>query len=201
VIESINGVVKIESILNIRLTFFLLMQYDTLPERFLIDSTDLYRRACTMAQTILEMATDLTTALIQAGRILPEALQDTLQKTYASLMELKTKGENGAAATPLTPVNWRKSIARNSITCLECGSTFKQLSRHLRDHNLDAHSYRAKYGILRTQPLAARSVTAMRKTIAQRVRPWEKAPGYVKAQGGKTTEGKAQRKRTARVKG
>jgi predicted transcriptional regulator len=193
--------VKIENILNIRLTFFILMQYDTLSERFFIESMNLYRRFYAMAQTILEMATDLTTALIQAGRIPPEELQDTLQKTYASLMELKMKGDNKAAATPPTPVNWRKSIARNSITCLECGATFKQLSRHLRDHNLDAHSYRAKYGILRTQPLAARSVTAMRKTIAQRVKPWEKAPGYVKAQGGKATEVKAQRKRTARVKG
>jgi predicted transcriptional regulator len=153
-----------------------------------------------MAQTILEMATDLTTALIQAGRILPEELQDTLQRIYASLMELKMQGENGVA-TPPTPANWRKSIARNSITCLECGATFKQLSRHLRDHNLNAHSYRAKYGILRTQPLAARSVTAMRKTIAQRVRPWEKAPGYVKAQGGKATEVQARRKRAVRVKG
>jgi predicted transcriptional regulator len=164
------------------------MKYDALPERFsFIDSTDLCRRFYAMTQTILEMATDLTTALIQAGILSPEELEDTLQKTHASLMELKTKGEEGVVVTPSEPVNWRKSITKHSVTCLECGATYRQLSRHLRDHHLDPTSYRSKYGIPRSQPLAARSVTTMRKTIAQRVRLWEKSPGYVKAQSKKAT--------------
>lgn len=133
-----------------------------------------------MAQTILEMATELTTMLIQAGQVPPEELQDTLQKTYTSLMKLKMKEQNGVA--PSARVDWRKSITRHSITCLECGAAYKQLSRHLREHDLDGQSYRVKYDIPRSQPLAARSVTAMRKTIAQKVRPWEKAPAYVRAQ-------------------
>lgn len=137
----------------------------------------------TMAQTILEMATELTTALIQAGQIPPEALQDTLQKTYASLMELKSKGEN--ETTPPAPIDWRKSITRHAVMCLECGAAYKQLARHLREHDLDGQSYRAKYGIPRTQPLTARSVTAMRRKIVQETRPWEKAPAFVKAQKGK----------------
>jgi len=133
-----------------------------------------------VSQSILEMATELTSALIQAGQIPPEALQATLQKTYTSLRELKTKGENGAT-TPAVG-NWRKSITKNSIMCLECGATYKQLSKHLAEHHLDAGSYRSKYGIPRTQPLAARSVTAMRRKLVQETRPWEKAPTFVKAQ-------------------
>lgn len=148
-----------------------------------------------MAQTILEMATDLTTAMVQAGQIPPGQLQDTLQKTYASLMELQMQREKGE--TPPAAVDWRKSISRHAVTCLECGTTYKQLSRHLREHNLDAKSYRSKYGIPSSQPLAARSVTAMRKMIAQRVRPWEKTPWYVKVHGVKQTG----RKRAMRVKG
>jgi predicted transcriptional regulator len=148
-----------------------------------------------MAQTILEMATDLTTAMVQAGQIPPGQLQDTLRKTYASLMALQTKGEKGE--TPPAAGDWRQSINRHAVTCLECGIAYKQLSRHLREHNLDARSYRSKYGIPSSQPLVARSVTAMRKTIAQRVRPWEKTPGYMKAQRVKKTG----RKRTMRGKG
>jgi predicted transcriptional regulator len=148
-----------------------------------------------MAQTILEMATDLTTAMVQAGQVPSGQLQDTLQKTYTSLVELQMKEENGA--TPPAAVDWRKSISRHAVTCLECGTTFKQLSRHLREHNLDARAYRSKYGIPSSQPLAARSVTALRKTIAQRVRPWEKAPGYVQAHGMKKTG----RKKAAGMKG
>jgi predicted transcriptional regulator len=147
-----------------------------------------------MAQSILEMATELTTALIQAGEIPPEKLQDTLQKTYTGLMQLKTKGENGEP--PPATGDWRKSITKHAVTCLECGTAYKQLSRHLREHNQDARSYRSKYGIPSSQPLAARSVTAKRKTIAQRVRPWEKAPGYMKHMEVKNTG----RKRTVSVK-
>ena len=147
-----------------------------------------------MAQSILEMATELTTALIQAGEIPPEKLQDALQKTYMGLMELKMQGENGEP--PPAPVDWRKSITKHAVTCLECGATYKQLSRHLREHQLDVRSYRSKYGIPRSQPLTARSVTAMRKRIAQRVRPWEKAPGYMKHMEVKPTG----RKRAVSVK-
>jgi hypothetical protein len=34
----------------------------------------------------------------------------------------------------------------------------------------------------RTQPLVARETTAKRRQIVQTVRPWEKAPTYMKAQ-------------------
>jgi len=57
--------------------------------------------------------------------------------------------------------------------------------RHLREHGLDARSYRAKYGIPHSQPLAARATVAKRRQIAAEVRPWEKAPAYVKAQEAK----------------
>jgi predicted transcriptional regulator len=82
----------------------------------------------------------------------------------------------GAEAAP-EPVDWKRSMTRHTITCMECGAAFKQLSvRHLRDHDLEPRAYRVKYGILRTQPLAAKDTTAMRKRIVQQTRPWEKAP-------------------------
>ena len=84
-------------------------------------------------------------------------------------------------------INWKKSITKYTITCLECGMSFKQLSvRHLKDHDMDARAYRAKYGIPRTQPLSAKDTTALRKKIVQQSRPWEKAPAYKKAQEAKT---------------
>jgi hypothetical protein len=92
------------------------------------------------------------------------------------------------------------------VTCLACGASFKQLSvRHLKEHGLDGKSYRIKYGIPRTQSLAAKEITLRRKEMVQRSRPWEKAPMFLKAQeqaqkavAQKT--GKAQRKKTARAK-
>ena len=101
--------------------------------------------------------------------------------------------------TPSKPDNWKKSITKHHVTCLECGASFKQLSvRHLRAHGLDGRSYREKYRIPRTQPLAAKETIAIRKEIVQRSRPWEKAPTFVKAQE-KAQKAGAQRKKRGKA--
>ena len=159
-----------------------------------------------MSQTLLEMAKDLVMAQIEAHRLTPDEMHTVLQQTYASLQVLKTQEDaHGSVAvatpeTPSQPVNWRKSIAKHVVTCLECGQSFKQLSvRHLKEHGLDGRSYRVKYGIPRTQPLAAKETTLRRKEITQRLRPWEKAPTFLKAQE-KAQQVVVQRTKTARTK-
>jgi predicted transcriptional regulator len=159
-----------------------------------------------MSQTLLEMAKDLVLAQIEAHRLAPDDMHTALQHTYASLQALKAQEDangNVAVGTPVIrpePVHWRKSITKHVVTCLECGASFKQLSvRHLKEHALDGQSYRIKYGIPRTQALAAKETTSKRKEIVQRTRLWEKAPTFVKAQK-KAQKAVAPRKRTARAK-
>jgi predicted transcriptional regulator len=142
-----------------------------------------------MPQTLLEMAKDLVLAQIEAHKLSPEEMHQALQHTHTSLLALKAQEDahgSVAIATPETlskPVHWRKSITKHTVTCLECGATLKQLSgRHLKDHGLDGRSYRIKYGIPRTQALAAKEITLKRKEIVQRLKPWEKAPMFLKAQ-------------------
>ena len=136
------------------------------------------------------------------------AWHQALQQTYASLQALKTQEDSHssvAIATPETlskPVDWRKSITKHTVTCLECRASFKQLSgRHLTAHRLDGKTYRIKYGIPRTQPLAAKEVTSRRKEIVQRSRPWEKAPTFLKAHEEKERQqaSVAQRKKRTRA--
>jgi predicted transcriptional regulator len=139
-----------------------------------------------MPQTLLEMTKELVLAQIQIKQVAPEALNGVLHSTYETLRHLQSSesaGGNGnseGAAESLhttAPVDWKSSIARHSIRCLECGETFKQLSlRHLRVHDLDPRSYRTKYNIPRSQSLSARDVTARRRELAQQIRPWELAP-------------------------
>ncbi len=160
-----------------------------------------------MPQSVLEMAKDLVTAQITAGQMSPDTMQEALQKTYTSLMALKVQEETGTispvqgAEAARAPVDWRKSITKHAVTCLECGAIYKQLSkRHLQDHELDGRSYRVKFGIPRTQPLAARAVTATRRKITQQVRPWEKTPRFLKAQEEQAAVAKkAGRKRAAKA--
>jgi predicted transcriptional regulator len=142
-----------------------------------------------MSQTLIELAKELTVALIQTGNLLPQDAQETLQKTHTTLTALKAQEEAGfpapGAPSQSPPGNWRKSITKYSITCLGCGQTFKQLTiRHLRLHGLDARSYRTKYGIPPSQPLAARETIARRRQVVQEARPWEKSPTYRKRRAG-----------------
>src|SRR5262245_24662710 len=127
---------------------------------------------CSMSQTLLEMAKDLVMAQIAAHRLSLEEMHQALQQTYASLKALQAQEDaNGSVAVvtpeaPSKPVHWRKSITKHVVTCLECGTSFKQLSvRHLKEHGLEGRSYRIKYGIPRTQPLAAKEITSKRKEI------------------------------------
>jgi predicted transcriptional regulator len=173
-----------------------------------------------MSQTLLEMAKDLVMAQIEAHRLSPDDMHAALQQTYASLQALKMQEDahgSVAVAPPETPsklVNWRKSMTKHTVTCLECGASFKQLSvRHLKDHGLDGKAYRLKHGMPRTQPLSAKATTSRRKEIVQRARPWEKAPTFRKAQEAKKREqapvahqagtpktGKAQRTKPVKAK-
>jgi predicted transcriptional regulator len=139
-----------------------------------------------MSQTLLAMAKDLVMAQIAAHRLSSDDMHAALQQTYASLKALKMQEESQSSVAVRTPeapsklVNWKKSITRRHVTCLECGASFKQLSViHLKNHGLDGTGYRIKHGIPRTQPLAAKETTTIRKEIVQRSRPWEKAPTFV----------------------
>ncbi len=140
-----------------------------------------------MSPSVLEMTKDLILAEIRSGTLSPEEMQDALRRTHQNLMTLKSREESespvSAADTPRVLVDWRKSITRHTITCLECGAHLRQLTgNHLRQHGLNARIYRLKYGIPHSQSLAARETAAKRRQIMSEVKPWEKSPQYMKAQ-------------------
>ena len=162
-----------------------------------------------MSQTLLEMAKDLVMAQVEAHRLSPDDMHTALHQTYTTLMTLKAQeGSDGSVAVatpeaPSKPVRWRKSITKHTVMCLECRASFKQLSvRHLKEHGLDGKAYRIKYGMPRTQPLAAKEITSHRQEVVQRTRPWEKAPTFRMAQEEKQRQqaSVAQRKKTGRGK-
>ena len=148
-----------------------------------------------MSQSVVEMTKDLVLAQIQTGSIFPEDVHDAIHRIYQSLLTLKSREESEAlvparvAETRRAPVDWRASITRLTITCLECGAHLKQLSgHHLHLHGLNAHTYRLKYGIPKNQPLAAREAAAKQREMLQRIRPWEHAPAFVQSQERRSAE-------------
>lgn len=134
-----------------------------------------------MSQTLIEMAKELVTELIHVHHLTPSDATSLLHCTHQTLLRLQQDETAKPEATPAQPAraastNWKSSIGKRTVTCLECGAKFRQLSlRHLRKHDLNPRSYRMKYGIPSSQSLSARDATARRRELAQQVRPWELA--------------------------
>jgi predicted transcriptional regulator len=131
-----------------------------------------------MTESFLTMAKEHTPAQVEAGHVTPENMMELLHATYATLQHLHSSGQTlPSEAVPQALRDWKKSITKHAVRCLECGASFKQLSsRHLRLHDLDGRSYRDKYGIPRAQSLSARDTLARRREIVQQSKPWEQAP-------------------------
>lgn len=62
-----------------------------------------------------------------------------------------------------------------SVTCLECGKTFKIITRkHLAMHGLDADTYREKWGIKKNTPLVCKELQRERRKKMKEMKLWEK---------------------------
>ena len=127
----------------------------------------------------------LVLAQIEAEAVTPENLRTVLHSTYETLYQLQAMESRESDGREMVPqegdsdssrLDWKNSITKHAITCLECGDSFKQLSRrHLQRHELDSRAYRVKYGIPSGQPLSSWVATARRRQLAKSIRPWEKA--------------------------
>lgn len=88
-----------------------------------------------------------------------------------NLEELPVEQEEPAALS-ISPA---KSIKEKTITCLECGKSFKIITKkHLMTHNLDADSYREKWGIKKTTPLVCKELQRERRKKMREMKLWEK---------------------------
>ena len=68
-----------------------------------------------------------------------------------------------------------KSIKEKSVTCLECGKTFKIITKkHLGTHGLDAAGYREKWGFKKNTPLVCKELQRKRRKKMKDMQLWEK---------------------------
>ncbi len=149
-----------------------------------------------MTESLLTMAKELTLAQIQAGQVEADSMLTVLQSTYATLQQLQSVEESGQADGVSAQVDWKKSITKHAVRCLECGASFKQLStRHLRLHDMDGRTYREKYGIPRGQALSTSDVLARRREIVQSIKPWEQSPSNQKTTKSPVTKAKSTKAR------
>jgi predicted transcriptional regulator len=89
---------------------------------------------------------------------------------------IKTMSEGEAPFVQNEPaVEPKKSIREKSVVCLECGKTFKVLTKkHLALHGLTPEEYKAKWGLPKNTSLVAKSLARERRKKMQDMRLWEK---------------------------
>jgi len=116
----------------------------------------------------------------QAG-VRPMTEEEMMSMVTKLAMNLRGVAENGAAAeagteaSPEVNIDPKKAIKEKSVTCLECGKTFKVLTKkHLATHGLTPEEYREKYGYKKGPPLIAKSLSKARRKKMQEMQLWTK---------------------------
>lgn len=95
-----------------------------------------------------------------------------LAKLTAGIMGLETPAPIEEQPPLMDPA---KAIREASVTCLECGKTFKVLTKkHLAHHGLTPEQYRAKYGFKKGVALCAKSLARERRKAMKGMKLWER---------------------------
>ncbi len=69
----------------------------------------------------------------------------------------------------------RKSVKEKSVICLECGKSFKILTkRHLASHGMTSAEYREKWGFKKDAPLVCKFLQRERRKKMKDMKLWEK---------------------------
>jgi predicted transcriptional regulator len=89
---------------------------------------------------------------------------------------IRNVSEGTAPALDTEPaIDPKKAIKEKSVTCCECGKSFKVLTkRHLATHGLTSEEYKEKYGYKKGTSLVAKSLARERRKTMQGMKLWEK---------------------------
>ena len=120
----------------------------------------------------LKQAIELVKAQSSVRVMQEEEIVAMIRALSASLKNLSEGQTAGTEEDVPTPA---RSIREKSITCLECGKSFKLITKkHLAQHGLDADSYRRKWGIKSGVPLVCKSIQRVRRKKMKDMKLWEK---------------------------
>ena len=121
----------------------------------------------------LKQALDIVKAQASVRNMTEEEIISMVKKLSFGIQAI---GVGDVATQPAGPeVEPRKAVKEKSILCLECGKTFKILTRkHLASHGLTPEEYREKYGYPKGLPLVCKALQRERRKKMKSMKLWEK---------------------------
>lgn len=108
-------------------------------------------------------------------RIMSEEELTSMVRALAREIQNIAEGAEPEAAKSLDQGDAKKAIREKSVTCMECGKSFRILTkRHLATHDLTPEAYREKWGYKKGTSLVAKSLARERRKKMQDMQLWEK---------------------------
>ena len=119
--------------------------------------------------------------LVKAQASVRVMSEDEMAEMISSLssklkrLDCSEEPEEACPAAEAPVIDPKRSLKEKSIVCLECGKTFKVITKkHLILHGLDAASYRAKWGFKKGTPLTCKELQRARRQKMKDMKLWEK---------------------------
>ncbi len=105
-----------------------------------------------------------------------EEMMSMVGKLASSLRCVAGQGEVPCVCDSQEPaMDPKKAIKEKSVTCLECGKSFKVLTKkHLASHGMTTEEYREKWGYKKGTPLIAKALSKARRKKMQEMQLWTK---------------------------
>ncbi|TCM12999.1 MucR family transcriptional regulator [Novosphingobium sp. PhB165] len=121
-------------------------------------------------ESLLSLAADIITAHVRNNSVPSDQLTQLIETVYGSLAGLGKTPEPAVEAPREPAVSIRASVKPDGIVCLECGSKFKMIKRHLTtDHQLTVEEYRRRWNLPASYPTIAPDYAERRRELAKTI--------------------------------
>ena len=124
----------------------------------------------------LQSALEIVKAQASARSMTEDEIISMVRSIANGIAAIDSRHEGSKPEDSTAPaMDPKKAIKEASITCLECGKSFKVITKkHLASHGLTPEEYKAKYGYKKSQTLACKSLARDRRNKMKDMKLWER---------------------------
>ena len=122
----------------------------------------------------VKCALEIVKAQASVRTMTDEEITSMVRRLAAGIRDISGDVLEGEAEQ-VVDMDPKKAVKEKSVTCLECGKSFKVITKkHLATHGLTPEEYKAKHGYKKSMPLVCKSLQRDRRKKMKNMRLWEK---------------------------
>jgi predicted transcriptional regulator len=122
----------------------------------------------------LKSALEIVKAQASVRNMTDEEITSMVKRLAGGIREI-SEGCGAGESAPSLGLDPKKAVKEKTVTCLECGKTFKVITKkHLGSHGLTPEEYKAKHGLKKGAPLVCKALQRDRRKKMKEMRLWEK---------------------------